>query len=107
MRSPELEAAPGRAGFTPHGQDEHEPARSSSDAYGKNEAPQCDLPGHGHVWAHQPPAEQRSQARYYGDPRRWSVLCDSSSWEVQMDVGVVKEIKTSRSLRGKKPNKTF
>ena len=71
--------------------------------YWKNKASQCDFASHGYVWAHQPPAEKGGQAGRDGDSSGRPIFCDSSSWEVQVDVCILKEIKTSRSCeKGRK-----
>lgn len=75
--------------------------RRSAQTHREHQAPQRDLPGHGHVRPHQPPAEQRGQAGHDGDPGRRPVLGDGSGREVQVDVRVVEKIETSRSLQRK------
>lgn len=71
--------------------------------YWENKPSQSNFPSHGYIWTHQPPTEKWGETSYYGNTSRWSIFCDSSSWEVQMDVCVVKKIKTSKSFkRGEK-----
>lgn len=72
--------------------------------YWKNKPSQSNFPSHGYIWTHQPPTEKWGETSYYGNTSRWSIFCDSSSWEVQMDVCVVKKIKTSKSFKKEKGN---
>lgn len=61
-------------------------------AHREHESSQSDLSSHGHIRAHQSPAQQRGQARYYGNTGRGSVLSDGTCWEVQVDIGTLQRI---------------